>query len=261
VVFVARDGAPTPGPFFRRRFVSRPSRLAVSRLSLAGALGLGLWSCLAGPGGSAPLPQRRIGDAVGNWAGSHRTWNGQECSALADGLKKAGFVIRPDEAISAKALQACRVFVIGEPPQAPTEAELADLKAWVRNGGRLVLLADSGFSGCAANNAILAALGSSLSFTMNGCHNTPLKGGNLASEGPPHALIGQTMNVTPGSEVVGGTELAGTSLRCEKVGNGFVYCFGDRLDHNSNIPANAPDCVNLRVFLNICSDGRLGTPK
>jgi hypothetical protein len=235
--------------------------VAVPRLALAGALGLGLWSCLAGPGGSAPLPAPRVGDAVGCWAGSHRAWNSGGFSALADGVKKAGFVIRPDEAISARALRECRVFVIGEPRQAPTEAEMADLKAWVQGGGRLLLLADSGFSGGAANNAILAALGSSLKFTMSDCSNAPLRPGNLASEGPPHALVGLTMKVTPGAEAVGGAELAGTYLRFEKVGRGFVYCFGDRLDHDSNIQANDPETVNLRVFLNICSDGRRSTSK
>jgi hypothetical protein len=237
-----------------------PAHPAASRLALAGVLVLGLWGGLAVPGGGAPLPPRRIGDAIGNWAGSSRSWNSGDFSALVAAVKKAGFVIRPDEAISAKALQECRVFIIGEPRQAPTEAEMADLKTWVQNGGRLILLADSGFSGCAGNNAILAALGSSLKFTMNGCANTPLKPGNLASEGPPHALVGLTMNITPGSEVVGGTELAGTYLRFEKLGNGFIYCFGDRLDHNANVPANAPDNVNLRVFLNICTDPRQSRP-
>jgi hypothetical protein len=198
---------------------------------------------------AAPLPRPRLGDDVGNWSGSSRSWNQGEFTGVKKMAENAGHKVRPDGPINAKDLFACRVFIIGEPGQPPSQTELADLKNWVQSGGRLILLCDSGSSGVAGNNAILAHLGSSMKFADPNPDNAPIKPGCFASEGPPYNLVNQNLAITPGSAANGGNEMAGTYIRWEKIGQGFVFCFADRSDHDFFQPSDQN--VNGRIFLNI----------
>jgi len=52
--------------------------------------------------------------------------------------------------------------------------------------------------------------------------------------------------------VNGGNEIAGTYARYEKLGNGFVFGFADRLDHN--YMTTNPTAVNKDFFLAISTE-------
>ena len=88
-------------------------------------------------------------------------------------------------------------------------------------------------------DAVLKGLQTGIAYTNNDCANAPLKGGNPATDGPPHKVVGQDLAITPGSEVTGGKEIAGSYIRYAPVGNGFVFVFG-------SLVAMWPDAVEQR---------------
>jgi hypothetical protein len=163
-------------------------------------------------------------------------------------LTTAGHTILPNGPISAATLAAMDVFVIGEASAAPTAPELSDLGTWVSGGGILLVLFDSSCSGCTGGNAVLSGLGTGMTASGSASGGT-LVGGNFATTGPPYNLVGQTLVTSPGTAISGGTSLAGSYLHYVGLGSGYVFAFGDRLDHNIFAPTSSN--VNGRLFLNI----------
>lgn len=194
------------------------------------------------------------GSIIGNWSGSLRTWNSGEMSTLKATMIAAGHTVEADEAITALNLSNDNLFIIGEPTSTPTAGELADLQAWVTGGGILLMFADSGNTGLPALNNIAAGIGSSLAWGGNASSNTPLAGGVFATDGPPYNIVGQMLDISPGTAVTsGGASLSGDYLRYEQVGLGFVFGFADRSDHDVFAPTNAN--TNGQLFLNLAAGG------
>lgn len=193
------------------------------------------------------------GAIIGNWSGSSRSWNNGDMATLKATMIAAGNTVEADEAITAANLSNDNLFVIGEPTLTPTAGELTDLQAWVNGGGILLMLADSGNSGLPALNNISAGIGSSLAWGGSASSNTPLAGGVFATDGPPYNIVGQLLDITPGTTVAGGTSLNGDYLRYQQMGLGFVFGFADRSDHNTFAPTNAN--TNGQLFLNLAAGG------
>ena len=203
---------------------------------------------------AAPLAWEASAATIGNWSGSHRSWNQFEFSSVKATMIGASHTVEADGAISAANLANDDVFIVGEALAAPTASELADLNAWVTGGGILAIFSNSNFSGGAGGNAILSALGSSMSLSASFVNATgPLAGGNFASEGPPYNIAGQNIAVSPGNTVSGGNTLYGIGIHYEQIGNGWVFAFGDRFDHNFASP-NAGN-NNGKLFLNLVNGG------
>jgi hypothetical protein len=193
---------------------------------------------------------------IGNWDGSARSWNSG--SILVDLMTSRGHTVEADGPISAANLSSYTLFVIGEATRGTTAGETADLLNWITGGGRLLITVDSGGTGVAGGNAILAALGSTMSFGGTPT-NGPLQGGNLLSEGGPFDIVGQTLVVTPGTAVTGGTSLAGTYVAFEQIGSGFVYGFGDHFQNN--FFANSAANVNGQMHINLVESGSVAVPE
>ena len=189
------------------------------------------------------------GSIIGNWSGSSRSWNNGEMATLKATMISAGHTVEADGAITAPNLSNDNLFVIGEPTSTPTIGELGDLQAWVNGGGILLLFADSADSGLPDLNNIAAGIGSSLTWGGGASSNTPLAGGNFATDGPPYNIVGQLLDFSPGTAVASGTSLSGDYLRYQQLGLGFVFGFADRSDHNVFAPTNAN--TNGQLFLNL----------
>lgn len=183
---------------------------------------------------------------IGNWNGSGRSWNSG--SVLVNLMTSRGHTVEVDGAISAANLANDDVFVIGEATGGITSAETADLLSWITAGGRLLITADSGGTGATGGNSILASLGSSLSFGGSATDGALLSG-NFLTDGGPFDIVGQTLNVTPGTGVSGGTSLAGTYVAFQQIGSGFIFGFGDHFQNNffNNSAAN----VNGQMHINL----------
>jgi hypothetical protein len=186
---------------------------------------------------------------IGNWNGSGRSWNSSEFSTVRNTMIAAGNTVRPDEDLIT-AITGTNALVIGEATGAPNAGELLALDAWLRSGGILMLFGDSGGTGAAGNNAITTALGSTL-HQANDFVNLPgtLVGGIFGSEGPPNNIVGLTLASTPASTISGGNELADGLIRWEALDSGYIFMFGDRLDHNVNV--GGAGSVNFRLFENL----------
>jgi hypothetical protein len=193
------------------------------------------------------------GSIIGNWSGSSRSWNDGDMATLKATMITAGHTVEADEAITGPNLSNDDLFVIGEPTSTPTIGELGDLQAWVTGGGILLMFADSGGTGLPALNNIAAGIGSSLAWGGSASSNPPLAGGNFATDGPPFNIVGQALDISPGTAVAGGTSLTGDYLRYQQVGLGFVFGFADRSDHNVFAPTNAN--TNGQLFLNLAAGG------
>lgn len=188
---------------------------------------------------------------IGNWDGSGRSWNNSSFTNVNALMTAAGNTVRPDEDLIT-AITGSNVLVVGEPTAAPTGGELTALEAWLRGGGILLLFGDSSGSGAVGNNAIAAAMGTTLNQATNfATFPGTLLGGNFASEGPPHNLVGLTLNSTPASTISGGTALAPGLIHWQAIDSGFVFLFGDRLDHDVNL--GAASSVNFRLFENLAN--------
>jgi hypothetical protein len=195
---------------------------------------------------------------IGQWDGSGRSWNDSDFTTIRSTMLAAGHVVEADGPISAPTLAGQNVFLIGEATVAPTASELAALAGFVSGGGILIVLADSALSGAAGGNAALSGIGSAITFAGSSPVNSALQPGNFATEGPPFNIVGQLIDTTPGTGVNGGLELAGSFVRYEQIGSGFVYAFGDRSDHNTFSPSAAN--VNGQLFLNIVGGAATNGP-
>ncbi len=189
---------------------------------------------------------------IGNWNGSSQSWNNSAMATVNNTVTSAGHTVLPDGPISAAALAAMDMFVIGEASLAPSAAELSDLGAWVSGGGVLLVFFDSGCSGCTGGNGVLSGLGTGMS-ASGSASGVVLTGGNFATEGPPYNLVGQSLDFSPGTAISGGTSLAGSYLHYAVLGGGYVFAFGDRLDHDTFSPTAST--VNGQMFLNIAGGG------
>jgi hypothetical protein len=186
---------------------------------------------------------------IGSWNGSSESWNTAEFTTIKATMINAGHTVEPDGAITAANLADDCIFLIQEPSRTPSASELSDLDAWVNNGGLLIIQTDTSAGGRPSCNAILSAIGSSISIGSGGHANAPLSGGICATEGPPYDIVGQTLATSPGFGVAGGNALAGTYARYEVIGGGCVFVFGNRPDHNAFVPTSAN--VNGQLFLNL----------
>lgn len=166
---------------------------------------------------------------IGNWDASGRSWNNG--STLVNLMTSRGHTVEANGAISAANLSNDTVFVIGEATRATTVGETTDLLNWITGGGRLLITVDSGGQGVTAGNTILASLGTTLSFAGSAV-NGVLQGGNFLTTGGPYDIVGQSLQVTPGKGVTGGSPLAGSFVAFAQIGSGFVFGFGDHFQHN-----------------------------
>lgn len=183
---------------------------------------------------------------IGNWDGSSRSWN--QGSTLVALMQSRGHTVEADGGISAAGLAGDTLFVIGEATRATTVQETADLSAWISGGGRLLVTVDSSNSGASAGNAILSALGSSLSFGGSAV-NGVLQSGNFLTDGGPFSIAGSSLVTTAGTGVSGGTSLAGSYVAVETFGSGYIFGFGDHFTHNyfNNSASN----VNGQMHINL----------
>lgn len=189
---------------------------------------------------------------IGNWDGSARSWNGSDFTTINSLMTGTGNTVEANSALTAANLAGDQVYIIGEGTRTLTATETADLLAWVQGGGRLLVFTDSSFTGGASANSILSSLGSTL-FVNSAFTNAvgPAQAGNFATEGGPYNIVGQYLTVSPGNLVTvgGGTMLYPDELGVQQIGQGFVYAFGDRWDHNFAAPSAAN--TNGELFLNI----------
>lgn len=217
------------------------------RAALVGALVL-LWAAAAQGGvlfGGGPAQP----SVIGNWEKSDQTWNDSAYQTLATSLASAGHTVAPDAGISPETLAGYDLLVIGEAREIPSGATLTELSSWIHNGGVLLLFADSFGSGVATGNAILTGVGSALSYGGATTAGPPLlAGGVFATTGPPYDIVGAALEVGPGTAVENGNDLAGEFARYERLGAGFVFAFGDRVDHDVFTPNGTT--VNGKLFLN-----------
>jgi hypothetical protein len=188
--------------------------------------------------------------SIGNWSGSNRSWNHSDFSSIQATMTLAGHNVLADSAISAANLAGVDMYIIGEATSTPGAAELQNLRDFVESGNCLLVSTNSSFSGGTDGNAILAGIGSTMSFASDFANASgPFQGGNFATTGPPYNLVGQNLAVSPGNRVNGGTTLYDFGIHVEQLGNGFVFAFGDRYDHDFASPNNTN--TNGQFFLNI----------
>lgn len=194
------------------------------------------WLTLAG-GGDAQA------NIVANWDKSARSWNNPHMSKIKAAMQDAGHQVLADAPISDATLRA-GVLVMGEPIAAPSAAEAAKLQEFVMSGGMVLLFGDTGIDLQTYNN-LLTGLGSTIQFTTSTVGTTSALPDGLFTISPSK-ISGSTLNVTSGNGTAGGKLVDSNYVRYERVGNGFVIAFGDRIDHNDVISA-----TNTSLLLNI----------
>jgi hypothetical protein len=183
---------------------------------------------------------------IGNWEGSGRSWNNPDFTEVKDLMTIAGNTVRANQDLIS-AITGSNVLVIGEAVGVPTASELTALTTWVNLGGVVLMFGDSGGSGAPANNAIAAALGSTMQ-QQNDFVNFggTIQGGVFATAG----LEGLVFTSTPASTITGGNEIQSNLARWEGFGSGFLFMIGDRIDHNVNM---APGNTNFLFLQNIAN--------
>jgi hypothetical protein len=186
---------------------------------------------------------------VGNWSGSTRSWNSSDFSSMKAAALGAGHTVEADGAMDAGNLANDDVFIVGE-GRVPNSAELSALANWVNAGGIALILNDSGCGGCAGSNAILDALGSTINVTTNSAMAAPFESGQFTTV--PYDIVGQSLMTSPGMEVTGGMDVAGSFIKYEAIGGGYVVVCGDRSDHNFAAPS--ANNVNGQFFLNVLAN-------
>jgi hypothetical protein len=190
---------------------------------------------------------------IGQWSDSSRTWNHSDFSIIKTTLTGAGHTVEADGALTAAGLANDDVFVIAEATRSLTGAETTDLFNWVSGGGILWIGVDSP-TNQALSNAILAGLGSSMSFSAgNTGTGSPLVGGNFATNNV-YDIVGQSLTLSIGREVIlggGGSYLSNNIFGYQQIGSGFIFAAGDRFEHNfSNSTAAS---TNGQLILNIAA--------
>lgn len=213
--------------------------------------------CLIATAALLMMTSPAIAAVIGNWEGSSfgRAWDGStEVTALMTGR---GHVVETAGALTAGELANDDVFVIAEATRALTAQEALDLAAWVFAGGRLLVTADSGGVGVAHGNAILSAIGSGLSFGGS-AFNGYLQPDAILTTGGPFNIVGQVLEVTPGTGVNGGTMIAGSFVGAEQFGAGYVVGFGDHLQNDVFNPSAAN--VNGQFLINLVESAPAPAP-
>ena len=181
---------------------------------------------------------------IANWDKSGRSWNNSHMTKIKAAMVAAGHEVLPDGPITETLLRSVNVFVIAEPTAVPTAVELALLKGYIASGGMLLLFGDTGIE-LPTYNTLLSGVGSSITFTTTTIGTTSALAPGKFTDGP-NAVVGSTLSVTSGNGTAGGTLIDNNYVRYESVGNGLVFVFGDRIDHNDVISA-----TNTRLLLNI----------
>lgn len=201
---------------------------------------------------------------IGNWSGSFdngfsRSWNSSSFSQIKNLMISNGHTVLANDTL-ANSIAAADVLIVGETETGMTAAEIVALADWIADGHVLMLFSDSGYAEFALQNTILAGIGSSISLssTLASPANPTLSGGIFAVDGPPFNIAGQTLATTDGLRVSGGTAMAGEFIRYQKIGDGYVFVFGDRSDHNFFAPSAGN--TNGKLFLNIVA-GAVNVPE
>lgn len=174
-------------------------------------------------------------------------------------MAASGHSVGPDVLATASNLAICDLFVVGGASQSFTSDEITALSSWVQGGGLLLVFSDRDLNSSPLNT-MLAGIGSSIQFGPGSMdQNFYFNGGVFATTG----VAGQWMSGTPGIRVNGGIGLtrggagwtnrqksdAEAYIHYEAIGSGFVFAFGDRLDHDYfNFSAGTP---RLRFFQNL----------
>ena len=184
--------------------------------------------------------------AIANWSKSARSWNNTHMTKIKGAMLAAGNRVESDGAITDAALKSSSVYVIGEPTATPTAAELASLREFVKNGGLVLLFGDTGIDLPTYNN-LLTGIGSTISFIPTTIGTTSaLVDGQFTQN--PSKISGNTLSVTSGNGMTGGTLIDNNYVRYEPIGAGYVFVFGDRIDHNDVISD-----TNTKLLLNVVS--------
>ena len=184
--------------------------------------------------------------AIANWSKSARSWNNSHMTKIRAAMLTAGHRVEGDGTINDTALKASSVYLIGEPTATPIAAELAALRQFVTEGGVILLFADTGIDLPTYNN-LLAGIGSTIAFIPTTIGTTSALADGQFTQGPSK-ISGSTLSVTSGNGTTGGTLIDNNYVRYEPIGAGYVFVFGDRLDHNDVISD-----TNTKLLLNVVS--------
>ena len=183
--------------------------------------------------------------AIANWDKSARSWNNSHMTRIKGAMEAAGHRVDPDAPITDSSLRST-VMVIGEPVATPTAIELGKLRDYLRAGGIVLLFGDTGID-LPTYNGLLTGIGSTIQFTT-----TTVSTSSALTDGPftqnPTRIAGLTLSVTSGNGTSGGTLIDNNYVRYEQIGSGYVFVFGDRIDHNDVIST-----TNTTLLLNIVS--------
>jgi len=180
---------------------------------------------------------------VANWEKSARSWNNSHMSTIKAAVTAAGHKVLADAPINDQTLLA-GVFIMGEPIAAPTAAEAAKLHDYVQNGGIVLVFGDTGID-LPTYNGLLAGIGSSIQYTTSTVGTSSALPEGMFT-GAPSKIAGGTLTVTSGNGTSGGTLIDSNYVRYERLGNGYVFVFGDRIDHNEVIsPTNTTLLLNI----------------
>jgi hypothetical protein len=186
------------------------------------------------------------GAVIANWDKSARSWNNSHMTKIKTAMQTAGHRVDPDAPISAAGLRASSVILMGEPNATPTAAELTLLRQFATAGGMIFVFGDTGIDLPTYNN-LLAGIGSTIAFTTTTISTTSaLPDGQFTQN--PTKISGSTLSVTSGNGTTGGTLIDTNYVRFEQIGEGYVFVFGDRIDHNDVISD-----TNTNLLLNIVS--------
>jgi len=191
--------------------------------------------------------------AVLDYEGNDRQWGTSNVVNILTVVTNGGHTVTSG---SISLIADYNVLLLGEPFTALTGQEISTVNSFVNAGGTLIAITDSGCTGCANLNAILSGVGSAVSLSdTNALASGPLPSVYF-TEGPRN-IAGQSVLLTPGRKVQGGSPLAGDYGAYETVGSGLVVVFGDRVDWDDPNPTSG-DSVNSKLFLNILDNTEAG---
>ena len=182
---------------------------------------------------------------IANWDQSARSWNNTHMTKVRVAMQNAGHRITPDAPISDGSLRSA-VLVIGEPVATPTLVELGKLRDFLSAGGVVLLFGDTGID-LNTYNGLLTGLGSTIQFTTTTIGTSSALGSGPFTEGPSR-ITGTSLSVSSGNGTSGGTLVDSNYVRYEQIGGGYIFVFGDRIDHDDVISA-----TNTTLLLNIVS--------
>ncbi|MEP7083449.1 MAG: IPTL-CTERM sorting domain-containing protein [Betaproteobacteria bacterium] len=158
----------------------------------------------------------------------------------------SGRRVEGDGAITDATLKSASVYIFGEPTATPTASELMALRQFVNNGGIVLIFGDTGIDLPTYNN-LLAGIGSTITFIPTTIGTTSALADGQFTQGPSK-ISGSSLSVTSGNGTAGGTLIDNNYVRYEPIGAGYVFVFGDRIDHNDVISD-----TNTKLLLNVVS--------